>query len=244
MAMLHQEIDAVLFERNGIGIVVRNALDDLNVGNIKFVAPWSALIRSDFAFNDDAGFLGETLHCIEHFRRDCAFGNHALDHATAITEYREKKFAAFAEIVEPAADGDGLAFMLADFSDCSDRCHYLGDFHRREKQIPRFSRNDIFQINVRSRDQGSRLSRFLFTLPPAVERSVLSFLWDSPFRLLQSPEATAGRSALRAIIPSSVSNRSNLFPATGSRPDLWRCREYVLKEYGSSESRVLPRHCS
>src|SRR5207253_11162596 len=120
----------------------------------------------------------------------------------------------------------------------------LGDFHRREKQIPRFSRNDNFQINVRSRDQGSRLSRFLFTPPPAVERSLPSFLWDSPFRLLQSPAATAGRSALSAIIPSSVSNRSNLFPATGASRDLWRCREYVLKEYGSSESRMPPRHCS
>ena len=75
-----------------------------------------------------------TRDCIEHFRRDCAFGNHALDHATAITEYREKKFAAFAEIVEPAADGDGLAFVLTDFSNCCDRSHMVKRFHRRERR--------------------------------------------------------------------------------------------------------------
>src|SRR6266705_1494285 len=160
MAMLHQEINAMLFEGNRIRIVVRHALDNLNAGNIKFVAAGGALISTDFAFNDDAGFLGEAFYRIEHFRRNSTFGNHSLDHATAIAEDWKEELPAFAEIVEPAADGDGLAFVLADFSDCSDRCHYLGDFHRREKQIPRFSRNDNFQINVRSRDQESRCRDF------------------------------------------------------------------------------------
>src|SRR5207237_1783788 len=161
--------------------------------------------------------LCETFYGVENLRRNYALRNYALDHATCVTEERKKKFASLTQVVEPSANGDRLAFVLADFSDCTDRCHYLGDFHRREKQIPRFSRNDNFQINVRSRDQGSRLSRFLFTPPPAVERSLPSFLWDSPFRLLQSPAATAGRSALSAIIPSSVSNRLNLLPSKGPR---------------------------
>src|SRR5207244_8470653 len=167
-------------------------------------------------------FLCETFYCVENLRQNCALRNYALDHATSVTEDRKKKFAALTQVVEPSANDDRLAFVLADFSDCSDRCHYL-DFHRREKQIPRFSRNDNFQINVRSRDQGSRLSRFLFTLPPAVERSLPSFLWDSPFRQLQSPAATAASAALNATTPSFVSSRSNLCPATGARRAFSRC---------------------
>src|SRR5204863_3693681 len=109
MAMLHQEIDAMLFEGNRIRIVVRHALDELNVRYIKLVAAGSTLIPADFALDYDTGFLCETFYCVENLRRNCALRNYALDHATSVTEYREKKFAAFAEIVEPAADGDGLA---------------------------------------------------------------------------------------------------------------------------------------
>ena len=105
----------MLFGRDRVGIGFRHALQDLNVGDIEFVAAGGALIGANFAFDDDAGFLGETFDRVEDFGRDGVFRNYALDDAAAVAELREEKFAAFAEVVEPSANGDGLAFVFADF---------------------------------------------------------------------------------------------------------------------------------
>ena len=51
---------------------------------------------------------------------DGIFRDDALDDAGAIAKLREEKFAAFAEVVEPSANGDGLALVFADFCDGAD----------------------------------------------------------------------------------------------------------------------------
>ena len=45
---------------------------------------------------------------------------HALDGSGAVAKDGEEQLAAFAEVVEPAAEGDGLAFVLAESGDGGD----------------------------------------------------------------------------------------------------------------------------
>ena len=54
MPMLHQEIGAVLFGRDGIRVGLRNALHDLHIQHVEFVAAGSALVGANFAFDDHA----------------------------------------------------------------------------------------------------------------------------------------------------------------------------------------------
>ena len=120
MAMLHQEIDAVLFRSDGIGIGFGDALHDLDIRDVEFIAAGSALIGAHFAFDDDARFLREAFDGVEDFGRDGVLRDDSLDDAGAVAKLREEQFAAFAEIVEPSANGDGLAFVFADFCDGAD----------------------------------------------------------------------------------------------------------------------------
>src|SRR6266403_4832765 len=54
MALIEQEIDAMLFELDGEGRAFRNFLDDLDLGDADFVTAWSAFFSADFAGDDDA----------------------------------------------------------------------------------------------------------------------------------------------------------------------------------------------
>src|SRR4029077_16403872 len=90
--------------------------------DIEFIAAGGALIGADFAFDDDAGFLGESFDGVEDFGRDRVLRDYALDDARAVPKLREEELAAFAEVVEPSADGNGLAFVGADFCDAADWC--------------------------------------------------------------------------------------------------------------------------
>src|SRR6266404_6202003 len=110
----------MFFGSDGIGSRLGHALHDLDVRDIEFIAAGSALIGADFAFDDDAGFLGKSFDGIENFWRDGVLRDYALDDAGAIAKLREEELAAFAEVVEPSADGDGLAFMGADLCDGAD----------------------------------------------------------------------------------------------------------------------------
>jgi hypothetical protein len=112
----------VIFGSNGIRIGFRNALYDLDVCDIEFVAAGGALIGADFAFDDDARFLSEALDGVEDFGRDGVFWDYSLDDSGAVAKLREEELAAFAEVVEPSANGDGLAFVFADFCDGANGC--------------------------------------------------------------------------------------------------------------------------
>ena len=54
LAALHEEVDAVLFRGNGIGILGGDALEDLDGLDVEFKAALGALIGADFAGDDDA----------------------------------------------------------------------------------------------------------------------------------------------------------------------------------------------
>ena len=61
MAVLHEEVDAVLLEGDGVGVGFRHALDDLDVFNIQLEAAVGALIRPNLSPDDDAGLLSEAF---------------------------------------------------------------------------------------------------------------------------------------------------------------------------------------
>ena len=105
---------------DGVGSGLGHALHDLDVRDIEFIAARGAFIGADLAFDDDAGFLREALDGVEDFGRDGVLRHYALDHAGAVAKLGEKKFSAFAEIVKPSADDDGLALVGADLCDGAD----------------------------------------------------------------------------------------------------------------------------
>ncbi len=129
MAVFHQKVRTVLFARDRKGIVFRNALHDFHVAHVEFVAARGTLVCAHFAGDDHAGLIGQILECVKHFRRHLVFGDHALDDACAVAEDGEDQFAAFALVVEPAANSHGLAVMPANLRDGSDRglgtCRHL-----------------------------------------------------------------------------------------------------------------------
>ena len=122
MTVVHQEVDAVFFGSDGIGIGFGDTLHHLDVRNVEFIAARSALVSANLAFDNDAGFLGEALDGVENFGRNGVLRDYALDDARAVAKLGKKELAAFAEVVEPSADGDRLAFVLADFCDSADGC--------------------------------------------------------------------------------------------------------------------------
>ncbi len=130
--MLHQEVDAVFFKRNRKRVGLGNGLHYLHIADVEFVAAGGTLIGTHFAGDDHARFLGKLLDRVEHLRRNRVLRHHALDHAGAVTKDRKQQLAALAQVVEPSADGDGLAIMLADLANGGDwrlRRGYVGGGH-------------------------------------------------------------------------------------------------------------------
>ena len=120
VAVLHEEVDAVLFEGDGEGGFFGDALEDFDVFDVELVAAGGAGVGADFAGDDDGGLEGEGFEGVEDFFGDGGFGDDALDGAGAVAEDGEEEFAGGAEVVEPAAEGDGLAFVLGEGGDCGD----------------------------------------------------------------------------------------------------------------------------
>src|SRR5271169_1990973 len=186
MAMLHQEIDAVLFGSDGIGISFRDALHDLHVGNVEFVAAGGTLIGADFAFDDDARFLGEAFDGVKNFGWNGVFRDYALDDARAVAKLGEEELAAFAEIVEPSADGDGLAFVLADFCDGADghksKPLTAENAEYAEKQLARIPSSAALVQSLHHRGHGGTRGKpdhprnSAFSVSSAVELRVFQFL--------------------------------------------------------------------
>ena len=144
MAMLHQEIDAVLLGRDGVGLLLGHALHDFDVLDVELVAAGRALVGADAAGDDDAGLLGEVPGGLPDFRRDGGLGHDALHGARAIAKDGEEQLAGGAHVVEPAVQHDGLAFMLFQAGDGGGdgvlvRCVVVTDVSVIVFQIPSFS---------------------------------------------------------------------------------------------------------
>ena len=120
MAMLHQEIDAMLLQRDGIGIIFGDALHHLHAAHVELVAPRRALVGADLPFDDDARFLRQTLDGLKNLGRDRAFRHDSLNQAGAVAKNGEQQLPTLAQVVEPAPNGYGLAFVSANFSDGRD----------------------------------------------------------------------------------------------------------------------------
>src|SRR5271157_5362116 len=112
MALVEKEVYAVLFELDGEGRGLGNFLDDVDFADADFVAAGGALLGADFAGDNDAGFLGETFEGLERFGIFFQ-GADALNDAGTVAKDRKEELAGFAEVVEPAANGDFLAVVLA-----------------------------------------------------------------------------------------------------------------------------------
>ena len=110
--MLHEEVDAGLFELDGKGCVCGDFLDDGDAFDVELVAGGGAGVGADLAGDGEGGFEGELFEGVEDFFGDRGFGDDALDGAGAVAEDGEEKLARRAEVVDPAAEGDGLAFVL------------------------------------------------------------------------------------------------------------------------------------
>jgi len=127
--MLHQEINAMLLERNGKRLILGNPLQHFEIGNVELMSARRAFIGANFAFDNDTRFLRETLQCVKYFRGNGILGNNALNNSAAIAEDGKEQLPAFAQVVKPSADGDRLAFVLPDFRDCGYRgVHALDHF--------------------------------------------------------------------------------------------------------------------
>src|SRR5215472_3019703 len=116
MAAVEEEIDAVLFELNGIRLRFRDFLDHADVADVNFVTARSAQFGLNFAGDNNAGLLRETFEVLEGlrllFERD-----YTLNDAGAVAKNREEELAGLAEVVEPAANFHALACELAGLFD-------------------------------------------------------------------------------------------------------------------------------
>lgn len=118
--MLHEKVNAVLLQADGVGIVFRYALDHLQILDINLVAAGRALVGADFARDDHAGLLRQAFERLKDFRRNAFDMGHALHRAGAVAKDGKQQLAALAQVIEPPAQGDRLALMLAEGRDCSD----------------------------------------------------------------------------------------------------------------------------
>ena len=82
--------------------------------DVELEAGGGAAVGADLAGDDEAGLQREALEGLEDFFGDGGFGDDALDGAGAVAEGGEEQLAGGAQVVEPAAQGDGFADMGAD----------------------------------------------------------------------------------------------------------------------------------
>ena len=103
VAMVHQEIDAVILGRDRIRIGLWHALHDFRVLDVEFIAAGRALLGADLAANDQRRFLSQVLQRFEQIFGQRALHGDALHDAGAVAQLRETDFAAAAQVVQPPA---------------------------------------------------------------------------------------------------------------------------------------------
>ena len=97
--------------------------------HVELEAGGGALVGADVAGDDERGLEREVLEGLEDLLGDGGFGDDALDGAGAVAEDGEEELAGGAQVVEPAAEGDGLANVLTKVSDGDDGSGYCDVGH-------------------------------------------------------------------------------------------------------------------
>src|SRR5271157_2366111 len=112
MTMVHQELDAVFFEGDGIRVLDRDQLLDLEVGHIQLEAARSTFVRAHLAADSQRRFLGQVAYPLKELRRNGALHHHTLNQARAVAEERKQKLAALSQVIEPPLDKNFLANVI------------------------------------------------------------------------------------------------------------------------------------
>src|SRR5208337_3796936 len=112
MTMVHQELDAVLFEGDGIRVLDWDQLLDLEVGHIQLEAARSTFVRAHLAADSQRRFLGQVAYPLKELRRNGALHHHTLNQARAVAEERKQKLAALSQVIEPPLDKNFLANVI------------------------------------------------------------------------------------------------------------------------------------
>ncbi len=102
---------------DGVRRVVRDALRDADSLDLELEDGWVFRVLADLAGDDEGRLEREVLQRFEDFFGDGGLGDDALDSACAVAEGGKQQLAGAAEVVEPAADGDGFADVGADVGD-------------------------------------------------------------------------------------------------------------------------------
>ena len=91
--MLHQEIDAVLLQRDRVRIGLGHALDHVDVLDIQLEPARRALVRPHLARNNDGRLLRQALQRLKHRWRHALNVRHALHRARSVTKDRKQQLA-------------------------------------------------------------------------------------------------------------------------------------------------------
>ncbi len=116
MAILHQELDAMILGRNWISV---GDLDDGQIADIQFVAAGNAgctLFSLDCPRDGQAAFLRQLYGLLEQFGRDIALEEDGLTDAGAVAQLNELQPSFAGLVVDPTLQGHFLADMFFQLS--------------------------------------------------------------------------------------------------------------------------------
>ncbi len=97
--VIHQEVDAMLFGRDRIWMIFRDALDDFRSVHIKLIAAGSPRLRSYSSCHHQRAFLGKALQRVKCLLGQVALDRYALHEPAAVAYQRKDDFAGFAQII-------------------------------------------------------------------------------------------------------------------------------------------------
>ena len=101
----------------GYGSRLGNALHHLKALHVQLVASRSALVGTHFAGHNHARLLGQPLQRLKDLGGHALYVRHALHGPGAVAKDGKQQLAALAQVIEPSAQGNRLAYMLAQRSD-------------------------------------------------------------------------------------------------------------------------------
>ena len=109
VAVIHQEVDAVLLRRDRI---VLRFSDDLEAGDVDLVAAGRARVGAGRAGHRQRRLLRQVIGAAERLFADCRLRHDALDEAGPVAQRQEVNLAARPAVVQPAAERHGLTTWL------------------------------------------------------------------------------------------------------------------------------------